>query len=127
MIDDPIAVVPLFRIFSPEKAREFYIDYLGFQVDWEHRFEPGMPLYQQISRGKLQIHLTEHHGDGTPGSVVFIRMNGLDDLHAELAAKNYGFLRPGLEVQPWKARSMTLIDPFGNQIRFQEDDAETRT
>ena len=33
--------VPIFRIFSLDKAREFYLDFLGFKVDWEHRFEAG--------------------------------------------------------------------------------------
>jgi catechol 2,3-dioxygenase-like lactoylglutathione lyase family enzyme len=54
-------VVPIFRIFSLEKAREFYIDYLGFKVDWEHRFDPDAPVYMQISRDGLVIHLSEHH------------------------------------------------------------------
>ena len=52
MIEDPIAVIPIFRIFDVAKAHEFYLGYLGFKIDWEHRFEPGMPLYTQISRGK---------------------------------------------------------------------------
>ncbi len=58
--------VPLLRIFSVEKAKEFYCDYLGFQVDWEHTFEPNTPIYLQISRGSLRFHLSEHHGDGSP-------------------------------------------------------------
>ena len=41
-------VVPIFRIFSVEKAREFYLDFLGFTVDWEHRFGPDFPVYMQI-------------------------------------------------------------------------------
>jgi catechol 2,3-dioxygenase-like lactoylglutathione lyase family enzyme len=32
---------PILRIFDEAKAREFYVDFLGFKVDWEHRFEPG--------------------------------------------------------------------------------------
>ena len=31
------AAVPQFRIFSVEKAREFYLGFLGFKVDWELR------------------------------------------------------------------------------------------
>jgi hypothetical protein len=27
-------VIPIFRIFDVEKAKEFYIGYLGFKVDW---------------------------------------------------------------------------------------------
>ena len=114
-----LAVIPILRIFSPEKAREFYVDYLGFAVDWEHRFEPGMPLYMQVSRGDFHIHLSEHHGDCCPGSTVFVRMTGVDAYHAELAAKNYGFLRPGLEDQPW-GWGFQATDPFGNRIRFNE-------
>ena len=58
--------VPIFRIFSLEKAREFYLDFLGFKVDWEARFEPDAPVYMQVSRNGLVFHLSEHHGDGTP-------------------------------------------------------------
>ena len=36
---------PILRIFDEAKAKEFYVDFLGFKVDWEHRFEPGLPLY----------------------------------------------------------------------------------
>ena len=60
--------VPIFRIFSLEKAREFYLDFLGFKVDWEHRFEPDAPVFMQVSRDGLVLHLSEHFGDGTPGS-----------------------------------------------------------
>ncbi len=46
--------IPIFRIFDEAKAREFYVGFLGFAVDWEHRFEPDMPLYMQVSRGGLR-------------------------------------------------------------------------
>lgn len=36
--------IPIIRIFDEEKAKEFYIDFLEFKCDWEHRIEPGMPL-----------------------------------------------------------------------------------
>lgn len=113
-------IIPIFRIFSVEKAREFYVEFLGFTIDWEHRFEPGMPLYMQVSRGGFALHLSEHHGDGSPGVVTFVTMTGIDDFHREISAKGYGYLRPGIEDMPWNARQMTVIDPFGNRIRFSE-------
>lgn len=61
-------VIPIFRIFDLEKANAFYVDLLGFRIDWQHRFEEGYPLYMQVSRGGLRLHLSEHHGDATPGS-----------------------------------------------------------
>ncbi|MNU74795.1 Bleomycin resistance protein [compost metagenome] len=114
------AAIPILRIFSLEKAREFYLDFLGFTWDWEHRFEAGMPLYAQVHRGDLVLHLSEHHGDGTPGSAVFVRMQGVDEFHAEVSAKRYGYMRPCVEDMPW-GRVMAVIDPFGNRLSFCED------
>jgi len=113
-------VIPLLRIFSVEKAREFYIDYLGFSVDWEHRFDDRAPLYMQVTRGGLTLHLTENHGDCTPGSAVFLEIQGLDDFHREITARDYPYLRPGIENAFWNARLMTLLDPFGNRLMFNE-------
>lgn len=112
--------VPLFRIFSVEKAREFYVGYLGFAVDWEHRFDERAPLYMQVSRGDLVLHLTEHHGDCCPGSTVFVWMTGVEEFHRGLTATNYGHLRPGLETTFYGTRAVEVIDPFGNRIRFNE-------
>lgn len=39
--------IPIFRIFDVEKAREFYVAFLGFHVDWEARFDETAPLYLQ--------------------------------------------------------------------------------
>lgn len=116
--------IPIFRMFSVDKAREFYIDYLGFKVDWEHRFEPDLPLYMQVTRGGLTLHLSEHHGDCTPGARVFIEMTGVSDLHAELTAKAYGYLRPGLQQEEW-GLSMTVTDPFMNRITFNDRSVTT--
>jgi hypothetical protein len=48
-------ITPILRSFDEAKAREFYLDWLGFTVDWEHRFEPELPLYQQVSRSGLVL------------------------------------------------------------------------
>lgn len=113
--------IPILRIFSVEKAKEFYVDYLGFTVEFEHVFEPGMPVYMQVSRGGMTLHLSEHHGDCCPGSTVFVWMTGIKEFHAEITAKNYGYLRPGLEDAFYGAKCLEAIDPFGNRIRFNED------
>lgn len=115
--------IPILRIFSVEKAKEFYLGFLGFTLDWEHRFDDTLPLYMQVSRGALRLHLSEHHGDACPGSTIFVRMRGIEVLHRELADRNYRYLRPGIEHAPWNARLLEVTDPFGNRIRFNEDDS----
>ncbi len=111
--------VPILRIFDEAKAREFYADFLGFKVDFEHRFAPDAPLYMQLSRDGCLLHLSEHHGDATPGSAVRIHASDLDALHRELAAKNYKYYHPGIQQQPW-GRDMSLTDPFGNRLIFTD-------
>lgn len=114
------SVIPILRIFSIDKAKEFYIGFLGFTIEWEHRFDDTAPLYMQISRGNLVLHLSEHYGDCCPGSTVFVRMTGITEFHREIVARNYPYLRPGIEMAPWKAKCMEVTDPFGNRIRFNE-------
>lgn len=116
-----LETIPILRIFDRQKALEFYRDYLGFTVDWEHRFEADMPVYLQVSRRGMTLHLSEHHGDCCPGSTVFVRMTGIAEFHAELTARQYRNLRPELESTFYRTRSVTVIDPFGNRIRFNED------
>lgn len=108
---------PILRIFDEAKAREFYVDFLGFKVDWEHRFEAGLPLYMQVSRDQCILHLSEHHGDCSPGSAVRIETGELEAFHAELAAKRYKYARPGIEQMPW-GKDMSVHDPFGNRLTF---------
>jgi uncharacterized glyoxalase superfamily protein PhnB len=110
--------IPILRIFDIAKADEFYLGFLGFRVDWDHRFDDNAPLYRQISRGDLILHLSEHHGDGSPGARLRIMMRGVEALYGEISAKGYRYMRPGLESTPWGTLETGVVDPFGNMIRF---------
>lgn len=110
--------VPVLRIQDEARAREFYVDYLGFDVEWEHRFEPGMPLYLRVRRGQAVLDLSEHHGDGTPGTVVWVPVASADGLHAELARRPHARLRPGIDRDAPGGPTIDLVDPFGNVLRL---------
>lgn len=112
--------VPVLRIFDQAMALDFYVGYLGFRVDWEHRFSEGLPVYLQVSRDRCVLHLSEHFGDGTPGTAVYVELTGLAELHAELRARPYRHANPGLEAAEWGGKTMTLTDPFGNRLTFSE-------
>ena len=113
-------VIPVLRTFDYDKAVEFYIDWLGFSIDWKHRFSEDSPLYMQISKGEIIFHLTEHHGDCCPGSKVFIETIGVREYHKDLLGKKYKYNRHGIEHAPWNAPCITVNDPFGNTILFTE-------
>jgi uncharacterized glyoxalase superfamily protein PhnB len=89
-------------------------------VDWEHRFEPNAPVYMQVSRGDLKLHLSEHHGDGTPGSIAYVHTTDVRALHRELNDKQYRHNRPGLQKQEWGMTELQVVDPFNNRITFGE-------
>jgi uncharacterized glyoxalase superfamily protein PhnB len=109
---------PILRSFDEAKSREFYLHYLGFDVVFEHRFEPGLPLYMAVARDGCTLHLSEHHGDASPGAALRIEVGDIDALHAELAGKAYAYARPTVESMPWGTRDMTVTDPFGNRLTF---------
>ncbi len=114
-------VIPTLRMHSIDKAKEFYLGFLGFKIDWEHRFDDNAPLFMQVSRGDTFFFVSEHHGDGSPGVHITIRMHGIDEYLRELNAKNYRYYRPSIQLKDWGARVMTVIDPVGNHIHFSED------
>lgn len=109
--------IPILRMFDEAKAREFYLDYLGFAVEFEHRFAANMPLYLGIERNGLQLHLSEHHGDASPGSTVFVPTQAVEQLRDELQAKAYRYSHPEISRQGW-GLVLEVPDPFGNRIRF---------
>ncbi|MEF3303062.1 glyoxalase superfamily protein [Paenibacillus sp. GYB003] len=116
--------VPILRMFDAELTKQFYIGFLGFRLDWEHRFEDGLPLYMQLSFGGCTLHLSEHFGDATPGAAVRVEISGIAAYHAKLLGQSYKYARPGLEKTPWNTTELSVQDPAGNRIHFYETDEE---
>ena len=114
-------VIPVLRIFDYDKAIEFYVNWLGFTVDWEHHFEDNTPVYMQISLEGIVLHLSEHHGDSSPGANVYIDCVELKAYHETLIAKKYKYNRPGLEKTFYGTWAVTVNDPFYNKISFNEE------
>ena len=114
--------VAILRSFDEAKAREFYLDFLGFEVVFEHRFEDDMPLYMGIKRGDCELHISEHHGDATPGARTRIHVKNLVEYSKELWHAGYQNAKPGLPCPtPWGHLELTVTDPFGNKLTFWEE------
>ena len=92
------ALKPILRIFDYTKAVEFYVGWLGFNIDGEHTFGENSPVYRQISLDTISFHLSEHHGDGTPGRRVFIEdFTGLKEFYKKLSEKNTSIINQVLK------------------------------
>ena len=110
--------VPVLRIQDDQLARDFYVRWLGFEVEWEHRFDPGLPLYCRVRRDAAVLDLSEHYGDGTPGGVLWIPVKDVYALRDELRKRGHPGARPGVERSAPGGPTMTITDPCGNVLRF---------
>lgn len=113
-------VIPVLRIFDYDKAVDFYVNWLGFTINFEHVFHDGAPKYIEVEKDGITFHLSEHHGDGTPGSHVFIWCDGVEEYYKEIINKKYTYNKPGLEKTFYEALSFIVNDPFNNKISFNE-------
>lgn len=116
--DGPVQlVVPLLRMIDWTSTRGFYAEFLGATVDWIDEAGDHTPRYVAVKlpSGAL-LHLSEHHGDGTPGASLLIAVSNLDDQLAELTATGYG-AEPAI-AESRLGRSITVHDPTGNRIIF---------
>ena len=113
--------IPVLRVFDAALAKRFYIDWLGFKVDWEHRFDDRAPLYMQVSHGDCVIHLSGHFGDASPGGAIRIPIDDIDGYQQGLLAKTYKHARPGTaQLMPWGTRDLTIQDPSFNRLTFTQ-------
>ena len=111
------AVVPTLRISDYERSRRFYVDGMGFQVDWEWRHQPGLPVFLQLSRAGMRLYLSQHEGDCPPGGLVHIYVTDVDAWQRELLTR--GILAEHAPVdQPWGNREMRVLDPDGNKLQI---------
>ena len=112
--------IPVLRMYDETRARHFYLDYLGFKVDWESRFSPTAPLYMQVHLGASILHLNGHATQDTPQSEVRIPVHGLEEFCEYLNNRKLDFPE-AVAVDPrYEGRNtdLNLYDPFGNLLVF---------
>ena len=113
----PQTVIPQLRITSAPRSLEFYVNGLGFAVDWQHQFEPGFPLFMQLTRMSQTIFLTEHTGDCVVGGAVYFLVPDVDRCFAEFSSRGVSLTAPPADT-PWGTREMVATDPDGSRLRF---------
>jgi catechol 2,3-dioxygenase-like lactoylglutathione lyase family enzyme len=110
---------PILRSFDEQRARRFYVEFLGFDVVFEHRFDPAAPLYMGLSKDGCRLHLSEHYGDGTPGSALRIPVEDVHAFARSLQNRDCEGARPGKpQLREWNSWELTITDPAGNRLTF---------
>ena len=110
-------VTPQFRITDRQRSVAFYVGGLGFKVDWEHRFEPGFPVFMQLTRAGQSIFLTEHSGDCDVGGAAYFVVADVDACYREFVSRGVVPTEPP-EDASYGPREMLVKDPDGNRLRF---------
>ncbi|RAP75909.1 glyoxalase superfamily protein [Paenibacillus montanisoli] len=111
-------VIPAFRITDYPRSKKFYVEGLGFRVDWEHRFEPHFPVFLQITKDDMTLYLTEHSGDCQVGGLIHFFVPDVDRWYDDLKHKPDITIAEPPNEDLEGLRTMTVVDPDGNQLRI---------
>ncbi len=109
---------PVFGIRSYEEAIDYYVDWLGFNLDWEWREAPGQPAIVSISRDGITIGLNES-ADAATGAWLSVSVNDAQALADEWNGRRTGSARV-VSGAPYDGAVIHLVDPFGNRIDIQQ-------
>lgn len=109
---DVECIVPILRVTSLSASLRYYVEVLGFRVDWGDQAEAGMA---SVSRGGHAVMLCEG-AQGQPGTWIWIGVDNIDPLFVEYRSNGARFLQLPTN-RPW-AYEMQLSDPDGHILRF---------
>jgi uncharacterized glyoxalase superfamily protein PhnB len=110
--------IPVLHVNGSAAAEEFYCNRLGFHQEFAYRPFGNMdPCYMGLTRDDARLHVSSFSGDGVSGGVVYLLVDDVDALHAELVAKNVT-IDTGPIDQSWGNREMYVKDSDRNCIRF---------
>jgi len=108
-------VIPILRVNSLAASIRFYVDVLGFKVDWGGEDES---TFASVSRDRRAIMLCQGE-QGQPGTWLWIGVEDIEPLFAKYRAEGVKF-REGPTNYPW-AYEMKIEDPDGHVLRFGSD------
>ncbi|HEX6315202.1 MAG TPA: VOC family protein [Gemmatimonadaceae bacterium] len=113
--------IPILDVRHIEDAITFYVDRLGFDVDF--RYDKDPENYAGVRRDDVRLHMhrqpAEHFGNGAAGRLKFrIPVDDPDALYNEFRAM--GVLDGEVEVKEtdWGTREFEFRDPDGNGLVF---------
>jgi catechol 2,3-dioxygenase-like lactoylglutathione lyase family enzyme len=113
--------IPVLHVRRSAAAEEFYCQKLGFRLDFAYRpFGKEDPCYMGFSRDGAHFHASSFSGDGGPFGVIYLLVDEVDPIHAELVAKGVS-IDTGPIDQDWGNREMYVVDPDRNTIRFTQE------
>ena len=101
-------VIPVLYVEDATRAIAWY-ERLGFLKEWQHQFEPGLPLFASVARGRIRLYLSEHKGDARPNTLIHLNVTNIDAVSEEFGIP--------VDEAGLAGRECQLEDPDGNRLR----------
>jgi catechol 2,3-dioxygenase-like lactoylglutathione lyase family enzyme len=101
-------ITPILHCDDALKAADWYAR-LGFETTVVYQPDPDDPRFVTLRADGLWLFLSEHAGDASPDTLVYIHVADVDAVARRL----------GVEARdmPWGMREIHLSDPAGNRVR----------
>lgn len=109
--------IPVLHVTDSAKAEAFY-ERMGFRREFAYRPSAASdPCYMGLARDDARLHLSSFAGDSVPGCAVYLTVDDVDVLYAELRRCDIAIeLSP--TDQTWGNREMYVRDEDKNSLRF---------
>lgn len=111
-------ITPILRVNNLAASLCFYVDVLGFKVNWGGENES---TFASISRDGRSIMLAQGE-QGHPGTWLWIGVEDIEPLFADLIAKGVKIVQKPTNY-PW-AYEMKIEDPDGHVLRLGSEPKE---
>lgn len=112
-----LGTIPTFRVKDTAAAEVFYRDKLGFTTSWEHDPGDGHPVFLEMVRDNIALHLSEHEGDGPEEVSIHINVTDARALFREFLSAGAEIPDPPQDAE-WDEVVFSLNDLDGNTLRF---------
>ena len=114
--------IPVVPMALEDETKEFYLEFLGYEIDWEHRFNSSQnsELYMLIHLGDSVLHLNGHADPDSAPIETRIPVEHLQEYAQFLCQKKsrFGMPQPVDPRYEGKNTDMNIRDPFGNLLTF---------
>ena len=115
-------IVPVLSVGSYEETVSHYVEWLGFNVDWEYR-EEQLPFVVSVSRDGFSFMLAEldstSETETSTGSWTVIYVSDIEAMSAELNSRRSNSVKIEL-YPPNDIAQIHVIDPWKNLLVFEQ-------
>lgn len=119
-----LEVIPILDARDVDALLRFYVDKLGFEIDFRYPNDPSN--YAGVRRGTVRLHMQwqhqEHFQRGTAGRLrIRIKVYDPDALFEEFASRGVFSSEVAVRDTEWGTREFGFRDPDGNGLIFFRD------